>query len=147
MRTNGRFKPNPLIPRRARVHWSRALLCALVISSAPGKVHPGQSQSQPQDPNKPLVMPEANRPPDMNDQMRMREHKVKQANFDVINLQRKNKIAAESAMLLTLAIALKAELDSAPNEKPSANELRKAEGIEKLAHNVKETMELTMGPN
>jgi hypothetical protein len=92
-------------------------------------------------------MPEANRPPDMNDQMRMREQKTRQVNFDAINLRRKNKIAADSAMLLTLAIALKAEVDNSPNQKPSATELRKAEGIEKLAHNVKEAMQLTIGPN
>ena len=58
----------------------------------------------------------------MNDQIRMREQKVRQFNFDAINLRRKNKIAADSAMLLTLAIALKAEIDNS-----SATDLKKAE--------------------
>jgi hypothetical protein len=148
MKMNWTFQESILmIPRCVWAHWTRSLFCALAILAVSSTAHPGQESPEPQNPNKPLLMPEANRPPDMNDQMRMREQKVRQFNFDAINLRRKNKIAADSAMLLTLAIALKAEIDNSPGQKPSATELRKAEGIEKLAHNVKEAMQLTIGPN
>jgi hypothetical protein len=79
--------------------------------------------------------------------MRMRELKVAKQNFDAINLRRKKQIAEDSENLVTLAMALKAEVDHTTNSELSANALRKADGIEKLAHNVKEKMQLTVETN
>jgi hypothetical protein len=134
----------------AKTRWVRGLLCATAIAVTFGAANPGQvpGQQPPSlNPDRPYLMPEANRLPDVNDQMRMREKKAKQQNFDAINLQRRKQIAEDSEKLITLAIALKAEVDGSTDKKPTANEVRKAEGIEKLAHEVKQTMELTVNPN
>jgi len=106
---------------------------------------PGEQASP--NPDRPYLRPEANRLPNVNDQMLMRERTVAKQKFDAINLVRKKQIEEDSKNLVTLAIALKAEVDNSTTSTVSANSIRKAEGIEKLAHNVKEKMQLTMGTN
>ena len=63
------------------------------------------------------------------------------------NLERKKQIADDSAKLLKLASDLKSEVDKTSKDTLSLGVIRKAEEIEKLAHNVKEKMKLTMGGN
>ena len=58
---------------------------------------------------------------------------------------RKHQIADESTQLLTMAIALKKEVDKTNKDMLSINVIRKADEIEKLAHNVKEKIKQT-GP-
>ena len=53
-------------------------------------------------------MPEANRPPDANEQMRMHERRRTQQSYDALNAARKKLIADNSEKLVTLAMALKA---------------------------------------
>jgi hypothetical protein len=101
----------------------------------------------PTKPPHPLLLPEANRPPDANEQMEMREKKVRRQNFDAANAERLRQMARATEMLETMAIALKAEVDNAGSAQPSENAVHKAETIEKLAHLVKERMQLTVGPN
>lgn len=98
-------------------------------------------------PTRPILRPEANRPPDANDQMAMREHQQQQQNFDAINAKRLRDMTEASHMLETMAIALKAELDKTGSAPLSEEEIRKAETIEKLARLVKEEMQLTVAPN
>ena len=82
-----------------------------------------------------------------NAQMAMPEQNSKKANFDAANLERKRQIADDSAKLLKLAGDLKSEVDKTSKDTLSVGVIRKAEEIEKLAHNVKEKMKLTMGGN
>ncbi len=96
-------------------------------------------------PDKPYLSPEANRLPDVNAQMKMRERQEKQQNFDAANAERKKELTNESTQLLTLAMALKAEVDKTNKDMLSLNVIRKADEIEKLAHNVKEKMKVTVG--
>jgi hypothetical protein len=77
--------------------------------------------------------------------MKMRQHQEKQQNFDQANAARKKELSDESAQLLTLAMALKAEVDKTNKDMLSLNVIRKADEIEKLAHNVKEKMKVTVG--
>ena len=77
----------------------------------------------------------------------MREQKLRQQNFDAVNLIRKKQIADDSSKLLTLAIELKAEVGDPSDGTVSSDSVRKADGIEKLAHNVKHKMELDVGTN
>jgi len=98
-------------------------------------------------PCKPIILPEANRPPDANAQMAMREQQAKKQNFDAANIERKRQIADDSAKLLKLATDLKAEVDKTSKDTLSLGVIRKADEIERLAHNVKEKMKLTMGAN
>ncbi len=64
-------------------------------------------------------------------------------NIDGFNRQRDIDIAKDSRKLLSLAIALKAELDQNPGENGSPAAVSKVEAIEKLARDVKEKMQLT----
>ena len=89
-----------------------------------------------------------NRPdtlPDVNQQMVMREQQIKKQNFEEVNAERKKLIADESALLLKLATDLKSEVDKTNQDTLSLNVIRKADTIEKLAHDVKEKMKLTVG--
>ena len=97
--------------------------------------------------NAPILLPAVNRPPDANDQMAMREAQTKKANLEAANVERKRQIGDDSAKLLKLATDLKAEVDKTSKDTLSLGVIRKAEEIEKLAHNVKEKMKLTMASN
>ena len=147
---------HPLIPGHATTsawrhfHWARAIACFAVMTVFTGAAQPIQFPgTQPPSPNydKPWLAPEANRLPGTNDQMRMREQKLKQQNFDAANSIRKKQIADDSSKLLTLAIALKAEVGDPGHGPVTPDSVRKVDGIEKLAHNVKHKMQLEVGTN
>jgi hypothetical protein len=100
----------------------------------------------PGSPERPLLMPEANRLPDKNDQMKMQQQQQgKQASFAAANVERRRQIADDSAKILELATELKKEVDKTDKDTLSVNVIRKAEMIEKLAKGVKEKMKLTAG--
>ena len=61
-------------------------------------------------------------------------------NPEAFNFKREREIADDTAKLLKLAIALKAEIENNPDAEPSAEALAKAKQIEKLAKNVKSRM-------
>jgi len=61
------------------------------------------------------------------------------------NNERKKQITDESTQLLTMALALKAEVDKTTKDTLSIKVIRKADEIEKLAHNVKEKMKQSAG--
>ena len=79
--------------------------------------------------------------------MAMDDQPAKNKNVDVATVERKRQITDDSARLLKLASDLKAEVDKTSKDTLSIGVIRKAEEIEKLAHNVKEKMKLTMGAN
>ena len=144
-RTSTRFArtraPLRQIPAR---RWARgaaglAVLCTLIAVAEP----PQQSPSP--NPDAPYLRPEANRLPDKNDQMQMRDDQAKKQGFEAANTERKRQIADDTSKLLELATQLKAEVDKTSKDTLSINVIRKAESIEKLAHGVKEKMKLTVG--
>ena len=104
-------------------------------------------QAPPGSPDRPYLLPEANRLPDKNDQMKLNEQQGKKANYEAANTERKKQIADDAARLLQLATELKAEVDKTSKDTLSLGVIRKAEEIEKLAHTVKEKMKLTMNGN
>jgi hypothetical protein len=109
----------------------------------------GFAQSVPQSdvhPAHSILLPAVNRPPDANAQMAMRAKEARLANFDAANTERKRQMTQESEMLVTMAMALKAEVDNTSSTKLSEGAIRKADTIEKLAHIVKEKMKLTIAP-
>ena len=125
---------------------TQLLLPGVLLSGMLALVVFAQSQAPPH-PEKPIILPEANRLPDANDQMKMRETQTKKTNFDAANAERLKQMVQASQMLETMAIALKAEVDRSDSGAPSPQEVHKAETIEKLAHIVKERMKMTVGPN
>ncbi|MGO9433810.1 MAG: hypothetical protein ACLPH3_22150 [Terracidiphilus sp.] len=83
--------------------------------------------------------------PDADDQTKMRDQQAKQQSFDAASVERKKQLSDDSAKLLTLAMALKAEVDKTNKDMLSLSVVRKADEIEKLARNVREKMKLTVG--
>lgn len=137
---------NAVLPtsRQFKLHWGKVLACLAVAVTLAGAAP--QSQQPPVlDPDRPYLRPEANRLPNVNDQMQMREQQVKQQSFEAANAARKKQLSEDSAKLLALAVDLKAEVDKTSKDTLSLTVIRKADEIEKLARNVKEKMKLTVG--
>jgi hypothetical protein len=103
-----------------------------------------QTSSQPDHPHS-IILPEANRPLDPNDQMKLREKNAKKLNYDAANAERKRELDDETAKLLILAKDLKSQTDNIETNPLTQKALKEAEVIELLARDVKEKMKLTMG--
>jgi hypothetical protein len=95
----------------------------------------------------PHIPPEITRIPDANDQDKINQSQAQRQNLEAINLARRKLIADESAVLLKLATDLKMEVDKTNKDTLSMNVIRKADAIEKLAHDVKERMKVSVGSN
>lgn len=93
----------------------------------------------------PHLPPELNRIPDSNQANDINDQQKKKDNFDAANAERRKQIASDSSKLLKLAIELKAEVDKTNKDTLNLKVVRKADEIEKLAHSVKEKMQLTVG--
>jgi len=76
----------------------RALACAIVLVTLPATYN--LHSQTPSNPNKSILLPAVNRPPDANAQMAMREQQNKKQSFDAANLERKRQINDDSAHLL-----------------------------------------------
>jgi hypothetical protein len=129
--------------------WGRIFICFVAVAALAGAVGPGPQMAPGTSPH-PIEIPQSplvNPMPDANDRMRMREENAKKQDFVAANTERKKQIAEDSAKLLKLATDLKAEVDKTNKETLSLAVIRKADEIERLAHNVKEKMKLTVGSN
>lgn len=129
-----------------RLNGVRFLACVAALGVLGCALVTGQQAPSP-NPEKPIILPEANRLPDANQQMEMREQQSKAQNYAAANAERKKQIADDSTKLLKLATDLKAEVDKTSKDTLSLNIIRKADEIEHLAHSVKEKMKLTTGGN
>jgi hypothetical protein len=129
-------------------HSRRTLACLAAIAAFACATGAGQ---QTRDSGLPQGLPIPNtqpdRLPDANQQMKMRDQQTRKQNFEVVNSERKKILTDESALLLKLATDLKTEVDKADKDTLSLAVIRKAELVEKLAHDVKEKMKLTLGTN
>ena len=128
-------------------HWARILACCVVIAAFASIVGPGQLPND-RKPN-PSVMPD-NQPnvlPDVNQQMLMHQQQASKRNFEAVNAERRKAIVGESALLLKLATDLKAEVDKSNKDTLSLNVIRRADLVEKLAHDMKEKMKLSVAAN
>jgi hypothetical protein len=92
-----------------------------------------------------VLLPAANRLPDANDQMEMRDQQSKTQNYAKANAARKKQIADDTTKLLKMAADLKDEVDKTSKDALSLTVIRKADEIERLAHSVKEKMKLSVG--
>jgi hypothetical protein len=93
----------------------------------------------------PHIPPEMTRIPDKNQVDDINAQQTQKQSFEAANAARKKQIAEESTKLLKLALDLKAEVDKTNKDTLSVTVIRKADEIEKLAHDVKEKMKLTVG--
>jgi hypothetical protein len=129
--------------RAASLWWCAALFAALVpfaFGQQPDTQRPS-NQAEPKP--APLLRPEYGRIPDKNDMTRMREQALKRASFNAANSERKRQLDADSMALLRFATEMKEDIGRDSHEL-SSELLRKAEEIERLAHNVQVKMKLTV---
>jgi hypothetical protein len=138
MQSTQKFRPGK--PRR-RATWSGLIFALAVFAMNPG-VSDGMLQN-----SYPHLPPELNRIPDSNQANEINSQKDSKQSFEAANAERKKQINSESAKLLKLANELKAEVDKTDKDTLSIGVIRKADEIEKLAHSVKEKMQLTVGAN
>jgi len=131
--------------------WSfpRACACVLLtlLAVQADMALTGQQPMAPPRPNKPFISLDANHEPDANDLMEMRDQKSGQKKDAAANAERMKQIADDSANLLQLATGLKAELNKTGKDTLTLDDIRGIDEIERLAHNVKEKMKLSMGAN
>jgi len=140
---NSRAVENPISTNRQPRRRTRALILAYLGATAALIC---AAQNAPKfNQEKPIHDPALTTPPDANAQMEMREQMTKKQSFAAANSERKKQIAEDSAKLLKLATDLKAEVDKTDKDTLSLTVIRKADEIERLAHNVKEKMKLTVG--
>jgi hypothetical protein len=126
--------PSPLFTRlRAASVFLAATLACVALS--------GQSTANPAG-----TPPNAqSAPPDPSHQAATPAKQTKQEKANAADNERKKQIADESSQLLSMALALKAEVDKTNKDTLSINVIRKADEIEKLAHTVKEKMKQSSG--
>lgn len=129
-------------PRGTRAVWMSVVAGAAVIALM--QVGDARSQST-RDPGF-RYPPSVTRIPDANAQSDINGQNAKDKSFEEANTERKKQIANDSAKLLKLATDLKTEVDKTNKDTLSLNVIRKADEIEKLAHDVKEKMKLSVGP-
>jgi hypothetical protein len=128
-----------LIPRK-RAAWA-GLLAGLVFFA----MAPAVSDGVPQQGVYPHLPPELARMPDNNQANDINNQQTSKQSFEAANAERKKQISSDSAKLLKLATDLKAEVDKTDKDTLSINVIHKADEIEKLAHSVKQKMQLTVG--
>jgi hypothetical protein len=93
----------------------------------------------------PHLPPELNRIPDQNQTNDINNQQSKNKNFEAANATRKKQINDDTAKLIKLAADLKTEVDKTGQDTLSLGVIRRAEEIEKLAHDIREKMKLTVG--
>ena len=122
-----------------RPDWGLIFACLLVVATLKGAAQnpPGFNA------DKSIHDPVLTSPSYANAQMQIRDQQTRQQSFEAANAERKKQIADNSARLLKLATDLKAEVDKTTKDTLSLNVIRKADEIERLAHNVKGKMTLT----
>jgi len=120
-------------------------LCTLLLLGGVAllALHAQQMGQTAPDANRSQIQDQARRQPDGNAEAG--EGPAGHANTDAANMDRKKQLSDDSAKLLTLAEALKAEVDKTNKDMLSMNVIRKANEIEKFAHDVKEKMKLASG--
>lgn len=126
-----------LRPRRVRHRWRRLLAGAAAALMLAG-VTAGQ---EPMAPNqRPHMMSDPSQIAIADDGLIPHEEPMKQKTVNALNEARRKELAADSAKILALAEELKADMDKTSKDMLSLSVIRKADEIEKLAHNVKEKM-------
>jgi len=131
---------NPLPSRRGVVRLGILAAIATLAAKPDLRAEPQQSAQNPLH-NSPEIV----RAPDSNKVNDINQQQTDKQNFEAANAERKKQINADSAKLLKLATELNTEVDKIDKDTLSVSVIRKADAIEKLAHDLKEKMKLTVG--
>ncbi|HWT65032.1 MAG TPA: hypothetical protein VN151_02875 [Terracidiphilus sp.] len=126
-----------------KLRWiGRSLLVLLLM---PAVQERAQNSISAPPPRTGLLLPEANRPPDKNDQMLMKQKGQGARNFDALNTLRRKQINDDSVKLLILANDLKKKVDALGSQPVPPELLREAAVIELLARDVQTRMTVMVG--
>jgi hypothetical protein len=122
-------------------HRGRILVFLAVAASLTCAAQSGPQPLASHDSNSTTTPPSANSVPNANIQVNaqkdLRDQQAGKQNVDAVNVEPKKQIVDDSARLLKLATDLKAEVDKTTEDTLSLAVIRKADALEKLAHNVK----------
>jgi|ERR1035438_1705726 hypothetical protein len=140
----GPLRPRSMVLEKAA--WVRGVICLAVVMSIPlaagvaqqvgnGLPYPPPSPGMP--PMNQMANPTADANRLMQDSMK---HQDNLKRFELMNVQRQKEMTSDAAKLIELAHQLKAETDKGTPDKLSVFEIREAELIEKLAHNIQHKM-------
>jgi hypothetical protein len=137
-RSSGRSRCGP---------WVRNCAAAVVVGSVLLSAQQTQQNGQQSSSSQPAGETGPDRAWTTSPQIALPIAQTGQQSFDAANTERRKQIADDSQRLLKLATDLKTEVDKTTKDTLSLSVIRKADEIEKLAHNVKEKMKLTTGTN
>jgi nitric oxide reductase activation protein len=126
------------------VTWASLLASLALVVLLPVVSNGGQQSQAPQPAAKASPAPASNKASGNNNQAN-KDQETKKQDPEAANAERKKEISAESAKLLKLATELKAEVDKTNKDTLSIGVIRKADEIEKLAHSVKEKVQVKGG--
>jgi hypothetical protein len=140
----GAFRPRRIVLEKAA--WVRSLVCLAAVTFMPfaaglpqqvgnGLPYPPPSPGMP--PMNQMANPTADANRLMQDSMK---HQDNLKRFELMNVQRQKEMTSDAAKLIELAHQLKTETDKGTPERLSVFEIREAELIEKLAHNIQHKM-------
>lgn len=125
-----------------RVLWMTVVLSTLLMAAP--SVGLASAQSQTPTPIRPRGNPPPQGVPPLDDQLGSPEDPLaamrEAGRVRAVANERQKKIADETAKILQLATELKSEVDKTTKDQMSLETIRKAEEIERLAHDVKQRM-------
>ncbi len=135
-------------PDRRRMLWGLACACLIGLTAVAGNAQNGKTAGNAQSGDKAALPATADTAPGATTQAEQRDEKAGQQtgqqngqqNLDTPGAERRKQIADESSQLVALATDLKTEVDKTNRDMLSVAVIRKAEEIEKLAHNVKDKL-------
>jgi hypothetical protein len=144
----GPFRPRSIVLEKAA--WVRGLVCLAVVTSIPFAAAFPQSQvgnGLPYPPPQPGVAPMNRMANPTADANRLMVDSMKLQNslkaFELLNVQRQKEMTSDTAKLVELANQLKTDADRGVPDAISILEIRRAELIERLAHNIQHKMRAT----
>lgn len=125
--------------RSKRLNWRRTVAGMAAIACLACVARPLQQDPLPT----PDKTSETRRPAGANEQAPVREVQTQTQTLSPVRESREKQLVDDSAKLLKLATALKAEVDKTTIDTLSLAVIRRADEIEKLAHSVKKKIEDT----
>lgn len=127
---------------RGRMLWGLACACLIGSAAVAGYAQNPKTGGTTQSGDKATLSASANTVPDAAVKADPGDQKAEQQNgqqnLDAPEAERRKQIADESTQLVALATALKTEVAKTNRDMLSVAVIRKADEIEKLAHNVKD---------
>lgn len=120
------------------------LCCTVAVLLLPAWAPRAVAQESKDRPRTSILLPEANRLPDKNDQMQMQQEKQRALRlFKAANIERKRQMIEDTQAIIELAADVNTQLDQHASDALTPDLMSKVERIERLAHGVQQKMKFT----